>query len=209
MLVLRHTLGARVLLALFHQQTGGLGVGGWICWVKRAHYHTNEGGSATWKVTLEQSGHRRIRLQTHRLNLYVASLTYSFLPETGPVCLCPVLKGWGERWGVSGTSPPHRSPGTTAHHRPASETPGPSHTANLYLHCCMALLHRSTCKHMEQFISKFKCQNTLSINYLFSSPYLQYFVFLIKSPAEQTDDFSPWHMSMLMITAHLISLGTS
>lgn len=83
------------------------------------------------------------------------------LPGTGPECLCPAQKGWGWRRDVSGTSPPHWTPGMTADHRPVSETPGPSHTANPYSHCYTALLHGSAQTHR---ITKYTFQNTVYRN---------------------------------------------
>lgn len=51
-----HTLCVGRLLALSHQQAGGLGVRGAISRVVRTHYHPDERGSASREITLQQSG---------------------------------------------------------------------------------------------------------------------------------------------------------
>lgn len=88
-------------------------------------------------------GKRRLWSQSHMDKLQFDLSSLLTVPGTGPVCLCPVRKGWGGRRDASGTSPPHWSPGRRAHHRPEFEKLGPSHTADLCSRCCMAQLHRS------------------------------------------------------------------
>lgn len=116
-------------------EKGLLGHTGWLSsqWRGRRHVKNN---SATIK-------RKTIQWRAHQVWLQGDLSTVILSPGTGPACLCPVLKGWGGRWGVSGTSPPHWSPEMTAHHRPESETLGPSHTAGLCSRCCMVLRHWS------------------------------------------------------------------
>lgn len=137
-------------MALSHQQAGCLRVRGAISRVIRTHYHPDERGSASREIALQQSGENKFERTSHSGKHMIRSVrSAKTLPATGPVCLCPVRKGWGGRRDASGTNPPRCSPGRRAHHRPESGRPGPSHTACLCLHCCTAQPHRSAHRHFS------------------------------------------------------------
>jgi len=191
-----HTVGAWGLLALFYQQACNLGVRGGVGWIIRAHYHPDEGGSATREVTLNQSKDKDSDPKFVWNQSCRSPLLQSFLPGTGPACLYPALMGLGGRRGASGTSPPHWSPGMTEDHRLVSETLGPSHTADPCSHCYTAPLCRSTWKRFDTFNKSCGSSLVSTVTSHFRS-YLQYFCFLIERSTQQTNDFPSWHEGML------------
>lgn len=89
-----HTLRAWRLLTLFHQQAGGLGVGGGIGWVIWAYDHPNEGGSTTWEITLQKSGHRESDHMFTSCKSCVSSLFIHFYLE---LVLCVYVPYWRVR----------------------------------------------------------------------------------------------------------------
>lgn len=201
-----HTLGTWRLLSLFHQQAGGLGVGGGIGWVIWAYDHPDEGGSATWEIALDQSRHRE---SDHMFTWSRSCVSLSFLFTWNWSCVfMSRTEGFGWKEGCEWYQP------TTLKPRDVSTSQACVWETGSISHCkpVLTLLHGSAaqiCKHTESFVSKYN-HTIISCRWLLLSAvfsYFQYFLCFIESSTQQADYFTPWHMGMLRITAHLMNSG--
>lgn len=208
-----HTLWAGRLLALSHQQAGGLGVRGAISRVVRTHYHPDERGSASREITLQQSGgNNSITLPHVGKRFHLTSAVCSRYLQL----VLRVYVPYG-RVGVEGgvrVVPAHHAVAQGGEHVTGLRLRDWVH---LTLHACAYTVARlgPTDLHSEmlaQHIDFSTLSNMIKKNnnkkkhlgLFFYLIYLKDFIFFIKSSSEQANDFTPWHMGVLTITSYQI-----